>query len=150
LENKYKRRGRPKKTLQDLPFNWKHLIKNLAIEGASDVEIRSDLNISRTVWDRLIKENKEFNTAIKKAHELCKSWWMKEGRFNLQNTKFSPTLWYMNMKNRFGWTDRPESKELQIGSIVYNISYAKQFLSKEELNIIDTTKTKELEYADKR
>ena len=81
----------------------------LAREGASDVEIRAELGISDDLWYRWKKEEKEFSQTIKKANALCKAWWMKKGRKNLENRHFSPVLWYMNMKNRFGWKDKSET-----------------------------------------
>jgi len=100
--------GRPKKTLNDLPKNWKDKIVKLKKEGASDVEVRAELNISVDLWERFIKEIEEFSETIKRGEDLCRGWWLKKGRTNLENRQFSAVLWYMNMKNRFGWKDKSE------------------------------------------
>jgi len=101
--------ARPKKTIKDLPRGWDAKVIELMSHGASAVEVRAELRISQSLWDRLSKEEGEFSITIKKAKELCEAWWLRQGRENLQNSKFSPTLWYMNMKNRFGWRDRQET-----------------------------------------
>lgn len=103
--------GRPKKTLKDLPKNWKKIVLNLKKKGASDVEVRAALNsISDDLWYRLIEENEEFSRTIKKGGLLCQTWWEKQGRTNLHSRDFNHGLWYMNMKNRFGWKDTFEHK----------------------------------------
>lgn len=100
--------GRPKKTLDDLPEGWKEGILALAGEGASDVELRVYLDISIDLWYRFIKEEPEFTETIKRCSAVCEVWWQKQGRLSLRDKEFSPTLWYMNMKNRFGWADKKE------------------------------------------
>lgn len=40
---------------------------------------------------------------------LSEAWWEEHGRLNLHNREFNSVLWYMNMKNRFGWRDRIDS-----------------------------------------
>jgi len=77
-------------------------------DGASQAEITAGLEISNDLFYRFMKEEPEFSETIKKGLVLCKCWWEKKGRKNLENSKFSATLWYMNMKNRFGWADKTE------------------------------------------
>lgn len=81
-------------------------------QGMSIEETCVELDISDDSWYRWSDEesgHKEFCESIKRHKALCYAWWMKEGRTQLQNTKFSFTGWYMNMKNRFGWKDKSET-----------------------------------------
>jgi hypothetical protein len=64
--------------------------------------------ISDDLWYRLIAEDEEFSRTIKKCKAACQQWWERKGRMHLENPKFNATLWYMNMKNRFGWKDKSE------------------------------------------
>lgn len=101
-------RGRPKVTLNDLPKGWKETIISLMSEGASKVEIKAELKMSCELFDRLMREEPDFSIAVKEGEQLSKAWWERMGRKNLMNKEFSPVLWYMNMKNRFGWRDKQE------------------------------------------
>ncbi len=101
--------ARPKKTLKDLPKNWQKIILDIKKDGGSDVEVRVALDISNDLWDRFKKEIGEFSETVKKGQDLCEAWWLKHGRTQLENNKFSAVLWYMNMKNRFGWKDKSET-----------------------------------------
>lgn len=111
--------GRPKLQLEDLPDNWKENMFELAKEGASDVELRVTAlgGLCHETWTRLIQEEEEFSETVKKCGEECKVWWEKNGRVNLKSKDFNPTLWYMNMKNRFGWADKKEVKNEHSGEI---------------------------------
>lgn len=114
--------GRPKKNLDILPEGWQKEILSLYNEGASDVEVRGMIygwlgSFSDDLWYRWIKEEPEFSRTIEKGRELCRIWWEKIARENLVeisgpgSPKFNSTLWYMNMKNRFGWADKQEVKQ---------------------------------------
>lgn len=104
--------GRPKITINDLPKDWQENAIELGKVGASDVEIRMEAlgEICHETWTRLLNEDQIFSETIKKAHDYCKLWWEREGRIALRDKEFSPTLWYMNMKNRFGWRDKTENE----------------------------------------
>lgn len=107
--------GRPKKEISILPENWDIDILALYTEGASDVEAKAYLyntlgTFSNSLWDRWLKDEPQFSQTIKKGKQLSAAWWEQKGRINLENSKFNYTGWYMNMKNRFNWADKSETK----------------------------------------
>ena len=103
--------GRPKINLDVLPIGWKKEITNMYTNGASDVEVKAYLynsigSFSNDLWDRWIEEEPEFSETIKKGKVMSEAWWNRNGRINLQNRDFNYTGWYMQMKNRFSWSDK--------------------------------------------
>lgn len=118
--------GRPKKTVEEtLPENWQELIIEWMSEGCSKVEVRAKMlqemrkndpeaTLSRGLFWRWMNDNEDFLETIKEGQELSKSWWLNAAKENLiytqgsDNRRIDATLWYMNMKNRFGWTDRQD------------------------------------------
>jgi hypothetical protein len=106
--------GRPKESISTLPEDWYIDILSLYEEGASDAEIKGLIyswrgSFSNDLWDRWMLEEPQFSETIKTGRLLSECWWNRQGRKNLKNKEFSFTGWYMNMKNRFGWTDRVDN-----------------------------------------
>ena len=111
--------GRPRKKLKDynLRPDWKEVVFSMSAEGCSDVEIRAALvwdkktkTFNHNAWDKLQEIDEEFSTTINKAKNLCQSWWEEQGRTGVWSKEFQTALWFINMKNRFGWTDNREQK----------------------------------------
>jgi hypothetical protein len=102
--------GRPQIKLSDLADDWKEQIFIESSEGASIIELSVLLDISKDTFYALAEREADFSDAIKKCKQLSESWWVKKGRKNLENKEFSYTGWYMNMKNRFNWADKQETK----------------------------------------
>jgi len=96
--------GRPTKYSPEMIDECIRLMR----EGASITEIAYELNVAKDTIYEWKKVHPEFSDAIKKGVDFSEGWWMKEGRINIQNKEFNSTLFYMNMKNRFGWADKQE------------------------------------------
>lgn len=110
--------GRPSKYTEDMP----QMVIELMREGASLAEVASELGVSRATLSKWqADENKpEFVEAIKIGVDLSQAWWEKQGRTELWNSKFNHVLWYMNMKNRFGWRDKQEIDHTVQGQLIIN------------------------------
>lgn len=116
--------GRPKEAL-NLWKGWANDILNLYVEGASDVEIKALIwkkkgMFSNTLWNRWLEEEEEFSQTIKMGRTFAKSWWEKKGRSGVDSQEINSTMWYMNMKNRYGWRDKQDitSDEKPIQTVV--------------------------------
>ena len=89
-------------------------IIELMSEGASLCEAAAELGICKDGIDEWKEQIPEFSKALKKGKLLSQVWWEKQGRLNLTNKNFNYTLWYANMKNRYGWSDK---KDVQLDNI---------------------------------
>ncbi len=101
--------GRPRKTIADLPKDWKKIALDLSAKGYSKEEIFLHFyRINAEMFYQLKARDAEFSDTIKDAEHLCKAWWIEQSRKSLKRSYFQAAIWYMNMKNRFGWKDRQE------------------------------------------
>jgi len=103
--------GRPRTTLNDIPENWEELICDAAQNGASDVELRCLLGVSKDAWNTLKVDYPEFSSTVKACHDLCQVWWERCGRkMSCGEAQGNATTWIFNMKNRFGWNDKAQTE----------------------------------------
>ncbi len=118
-QTKKSKGGRPKEGLGTLPKGWQNKVINMYENGASDVEVRAWIwkqrgSFSTDLFDRWIREEPMFSETIKTGRALSHAWWENMGRTQLMvdndAPKLNATLWYMNMKNRFGWADKQETQ----------------------------------------
>lgn len=102
--------GRPRDTVIDrLKEGWQTTMKDMARDGASDVELRAELGISDDLWYRWIDDEPEFARTVKACKQLCQVWWEKTGRKMAGGqAEGNATVWIFNMKNRFNWRDKQD------------------------------------------
>ena len=102
--------GRP----SDYEPRFAQIARELMLEGASMMELGWHLRKSQQCLYEWIEKFPEFGEAVNQSKEFAQGWWMHEARMNIRNKEFNSTLWYMNMKNRFGWVDKQEVKQESI------------------------------------
>jgi hypothetical protein len=84
-------------------------IKEMA-QGASIKELPLYFGVCIDTINEWRHVHPEFSAAINKGIGLSEAWWMTAGRACLRDKNFQYVGWYMNMKNRFGWADKQETK----------------------------------------
>ncbi len=108
--------GRPTKYKKEFCDTVLELMR----EGKSIVNCCAELDISRETFYSWMEKHKEFHDTVKRGMELSEHWWQEKARENLDSNQFNSTLWYMNMKNRFKWTDKQEVEHS--GGVSINIT----------------------------
>lgn len=98
------------KAEKKLPKDYQNIIIDMMADGASEEEIflfiyKNIGKFSLSTWMRWKEEEKIIKETLKLGNYLALGWWKEQGRVNLRNKEFNNVLWYMNMKNRFGWSD---------------------------------------------
>ena len=106
-----KKTGRPRTTLAKLPDDWQAICKRVGSEGGSAAELRSELGIGRSAWETLLTDEPEFQAAVKAAEDASNVWWERAGRRLALEGGGNAAIWIFNMKNRFGWRDKPEGDD---------------------------------------
>lgn len=80
----------------------------LMAEGISIVELVAEFKVHRSTIYDWEKAHPEFKDALDYGRALAEAWWLRKGRESLNDKTFRTGLWYMTMKNRFGWRDKAE------------------------------------------
>lgn len=96
--------------LDRLPSGWAKTVSTAYLNGASDVEVRAELRVTKKLWDHLYNDpiSSEFKEIVDFGRMLSKAWWMAQARTNLKDRQFNANLWHTYMKNMFGWSDKTE------------------------------------------
>jgi len=96
--------------------NWRKTLLEMFKEGASDREVCCALQLSKGAWDTLMAAQLEcdFAELVDMGRLVSQAWWETQGRKNLHNGKFQYGGWTIQMKNRFGWSEKSESSMTQL------------------------------------
>lgn len=99
-------RGRPTKYDPEMLIP---ALEKMMRDGATIEEYCTAMDINDDTFNEWVKKYPEFSASKKKAEQYAYSWWLKNGRINLENKQFNYVGFYMQMKNRFGWRDKREN-----------------------------------------
>lgn len=89
--------------------DWREEMLGLYMVGASDREVMCQLRLTPGKWETLYNDlNCDFREVVEIGRVYNWAWWEREGRINLDNKNFNASLWTINMKNRFGWSEKSE------------------------------------------
>lgn len=80
-------------------------------QGAAIKELPYYLDCCLDTINEWRRVHPEFSLAIKKGEELSEAVWMVKGRRGLRDKQFNYVGWFMNMRNRFRWTNNPVESE---------------------------------------
>lgn len=97
------------------------IVKQELSEGASLKELAGMLGVNVSTISRWREEYKDFDEAVDMGLELSEAWWLGKGRKELYNKDFNHVLYYMNMKNRFKWSDRTETNGTLNGKMTFEV-----------------------------
>ena len=106
-----KKRSRRKISYKYKPEFAEKLIEHMG-QGLSYESFAGKCRVSRKTLYNCEKEHEEFATAKELGKEANRAYWEEVGMAGMTGEfeKFNSAIWIFNMKNRFGWTDRRETK----------------------------------------
>lgn len=101
------------KKLDEHHEDWRSTLLGMYKQGASDREVMVELGLSKGAWQLLLGESASLYSDFEELVDLGRlcsyAWWERQGRTNLMTSKFQTALWTIQMKNRFGWSEKSES-----------------------------------------
>jgi len=86
----------------------------LAKDGMSIVEIAAEFEVSVRDIRNWVEMYEEFNRAFEIGEALHESWYLREGKHNLDNRGYNVELFKFITGNKLGWSTKTESKSLNV------------------------------------
>jgi len=102
--------------LEKRPEDWRKTVLALYNAGASDREVMVELELSPGKWQTLMSDlvESDFPEVVEYGRLLAHAWWERLGRTMLHEKSFNTALWTIQMKNRFGWSEKTEQSMTNI------------------------------------
>ena len=117
--------GRPRTTVNDLPDNWREIMRECGQEGGTGVECRALLGIGESAWYTLMDDSEEFREMDAVRKTLSEVWWQRRGREMAMGEDGNATVWIFSMKNMFGWRDKQDVDHTSGGKPVQSFDASK-------------------------
>lgn len=102
--------------LDQRPEDWRKTVLALYNAGASDREVMVELELTRGQWETLMGDlvESDFAEVVEYGRLVAHAWWERLGRTRLNDKTFNTALWTIQMKNRFGWSEKTEQSMTNI------------------------------------
>jgi hypothetical protein len=94
--------GRPRKTLADLPENWKQIMLDLAQDGDGPTAWKVYLGLGYDTYNTLLTDYEEFSTAVREADALHLMYYERQGKRMINGGAGNSNVYAMVMVNKFG------------------------------------------------
>ena len=96
--------GRPKKSIDEFPKDWKEQLIKMGNEGMLDIDIKTYLNISNDTFTRLLNEEPQFLEVVSQMRQLSHAWWVAISRNSFAtgtSRQVNSQLYSLILRNRF-------------------------------------------------
>ncbi len=93
----------------------------LARQGFSKTEIAAEFEVSIGTLNKWIKTYEQMAVVADVAEEMHTSWWIREGKNNLDNRGYNTNLFKFMAGNMLGWSDKIESRNLNVTAGVLKV-----------------------------
>lgn len=94
--------------------DWAMRLLSLYEEGRSDIEVCKELGITKRQFNNYIAQSPGFRQLVEKGRDLAEAWWMEQSRGALRDRDFNTGLWNKHMQNRYGWTDKQDTRSANV------------------------------------
>ncbi len=84
--------------------------KEFLAKGKSVTQLSAHLEVSKSTIYKWAEENAQFSDALTRGRELSQSYWESELVNMMYNKEVNPPLVKLYFANRFGWSEKTESK----------------------------------------
>lgn len=95
--------GRPRKTLNDLPENWKQIMFDLAQDGDGPTAWKVHLGLGHDTYNTLLTDYDEFSTAVKEAAILHEHYYERQAKRMINGGAGNSNVFSLIVNNKFGW-----------------------------------------------
>ena len=105
--------GRPKKSIDEFPKDWKEQLIKMGSEGQMDIDAKVYLNVSNDTFDRLLRDEPDFLEIVSMMRQASHSWWGRLPRESFgsgTSRQMNSQLYSLIMRNRFKNEWNAESK----------------------------------------
>lgn len=91
-------------------------VTELYKQGCSDKQVYTRLGIPRRQWERELADNAIFRAIVEMGRDYAEAFWEDQWIDGIRNKDVNPNILKPVMQQRYGWSDKTESKNANINA----------------------------------